>query len=338
VSGIEPGRVLVTGATGFVGTELVPRLVAGGWEVHALARASSDRSPLDGVRVTWHTGDVTDADAVRRALAAAGPDAAVVHGAALISYRTRDREEQQRVNLGGTAHVVDACRAEGARRLLLVSSVVAVGHSPDARSVLDEDAVWNGADSGCDYMITKRRAEELALAAADELDVLAVNPGAIFGGAHGRSNTTTFLKRIAAGRAGPAAPPGSLSAVGLRDVAGGIVLALERGVRGRRYLLTERNATHAELFELVASAVGARAPRRTAPRPLWSAVVGAASLADRVRPLELATPQALRLLGLHFRFDSSRARTELGWEPEPFEEVLARSAAELRGDGRAGTR
>lgn len=323
-------RVLITGGTGFVGSALARLLASEGRDVHVLARATSDRAPLADLPVTWHTGSLEDAESVARAVSAAGAGAgagaAVVHAAAVISYRTRDRELQRRVNVGGTRTVLDACRRAGTARVVHVSSVVAVGAAPDAESALDEDATWNGAAMRCDYADTKREAEELALAAADELDLVAVLPGAIFGPAPVPSNTTRFLQRIARGALGPACPPGSLSVVGVDDVALGIRAALDRGARGRRYLLTDGNLTHRELFARAAAELGAPGPRLTLPPALWSLAVAGSALVDRVKPLELATPQSLRLLGLHFRFDASRARRELAWSPRPFDEVLRETA------------
>jgi dihydroflavonol-4-reductase len=330
-------RVLVTGATGFVGAALCRELVKRGHEVDAFARASSERSVLGGVPVHWREGDLRQAESVERAVAdlCARSDGAapwVVHSGAVISYRTSDRDLQRAVNVGGTRHVIDACRTHPVGRVLHVSSVVAVGAARGGET-LDEDAEFDGARLHSDYTDTKRAAEEIALGAAGELDVVAVNPGAIFGtGARG-PNTLKFLRKLARGMPMPFVPPGALSVVGVDDVVDGIVLALERGARGRRYLLTERAYESLDLFQLAARELGVRAPCRTAPRGVWNALELGARAVDPFVQLELFTPTAMRMLGANFRFGSDRARRELGWRPRPFVEVLRGTIAWLRARG-----
>ncbi|MCZ6596316.1 MAG: NAD-dependent epimerase/dehydratase family protein [Planctomycetota bacterium] len=307
--------ILVTGATGFVGTAVVRRLVRHGHPVHGLARRTSDKGRLEGLGVRWHEGDLLEPATIERALAdfraaarEEGRSARVVHCAALISYRTGDAELARCVNVEGTRVVLDACQKHGIERVVHVSSVVAVGTSRRGDQELDEDAAFNGAELYCDYVTTKRAAEDFALSVSRQLDVVVVNPGAIFGPAPDGSNTARFLVRIAEGRIGSMAPPGSVAVVGIDDVAEGIRLALERGRRGRRYLLTESNLRHLELLAMAAGELGVRPIRRTVPTPIWRALVVGAGLWDRVRPSGELTPQALRLLGVHFRFDSRRAR------------------------------
>jgi len=322
------GPVLVTGATGFVGGELVRLLLERGFEVHAFARTRPERSALP---IVWHTGDLVDAKAVDAAIGAARPRW-VVHSAALISYATRDKARAQASNVEGTRHVLEACKRHRVARLCFVSSVVAVGPSPDGRK-LDESSPFTGAGLDCDYMHTKRAAEELVLAAANELDVVVVNPGAVFGPAERKSNTVNFLRQLAAGKRPIAAPPGSIALVGVRDTAEGILLALERGRRGERYLLVERSCSTRELFSLMGAALGQSGVRRTIPRWIWPLLVGAARVLDRIRPIELAPPQALVMLGQRLEFDNRKAREELGWKPRPFEEVLRETIAVLRERG-----
>jgi len=323
--------LLITGASGFLGGAVARLALRQGYDVHALARPTSDRSELGG-DVTWHSGDLTDEVSVDHAVRAVreladerGRRARVVHAAAVISYRTRDAELQRRVNVDGTRTMVAAAQRSGVARLLHVSSVVAVGWSRAAGEVLDETAAFNGAELGVDYVTTKRAAEECVLGA--DLDVVVVNPGAIFGPNPRAGNSSRFLEAVRSRRTGPFAPPGGLSAVGIEDAARGCLLALELGRRGRRYLLTESYRDAVDLFREVAAAFGVRPVRSAAPRALWRAAELAARAVDRVRPLELTTPQALRILGIRFCFDAARARAELGWRPRPFSEVLREAVA-----------
>ncbi len=323
------GVVLLTGATGFLGAVLATRLAERGERLHAVRRANSDERALAGLDVAWHVADLADGPAVERAVAAAAAEARdrgvelrVAHSGALISYRTRDREAQRLANIEGTRHVVEACVRHGASRLLHVSSIVAVAHSPSGE-LLDESAAFNGADLGVDYVTTKRAAEELALAAAARLDVVAVCPGAIFGPTTRASNSAELMRRIAAGRGPSLAPPGGTSVLGVEDAAEGCVLALERGRRGERYVLAERALSHFELMSAVAAHAGARPPRRRVSRALWPALRGTVALVDAVLPRRLVTPQALTMLALSWNLDAARARRELGWSPRPFPDVLA---------------
>ncbi len=330
--------VLVTGGTGLIGSELSRALVQRGHVVHVLARSTSDRSALDGVPITWHLGQLEDPATLARAVTAvckSGERPWVAHCAAVISYRTRDAELLRRMNVEGTRALLEACRRHPIRRLLHMSSVVAVGQT-GADEVRDEDLAFNGAALRCGYVDTKRAAEELALESAGELDVVVVSPGAVFGPDAREGNSLRFLRLLARGRLRPFAPPGSLSVVGVEDVAAGCALALERGRRGRRYLLVESVHSGLELCALAAEALGAKAPRWNAPRAVWDALVVCAGTVDRVRPLDFLTPQSLRMLGAHFRFHAERARSELGWSPRPFAEVLRRTVAELKARGRLG--
>jgi dihydroflavonol-4-reductase len=324
--------VFLTGATGFVGVELARELHARGHELYVFARRSADRAQLAGIPVRWRDGDLRDAAALEAALAdvcARRREPWVVHNAAVISYRTRDRELQRAANVEGTRNVVEACRRQRVGRLLHVSSVVAVGQAP-AGGLIDERAEYNLAPVRCDYADTKRAAEELALGAAADVDVIAVNPGAIFGVGARVPNTLKFLQQLAHGPRLVFTPPGSLSVVGVRDVVLGCLAALERGRRGERYLLVESAWTAFDAFSLAARLLGAPRPLASAPRPLWSALELGLRGVDLLAPLDLLTPQSARMLGVHFRCDSGKARSELGWSAEPFESVLVDVIARLR--------
>lgn len=330
-------HLFLTGATGFLGVELCRMYAQEGRVLHALARSSADRGPLQGLAIQWHDGDLTEAASIQRAMSAAAGTAGpagldVIHSGALISYATRDRALQEAINVEGTRHMLAAAARVRARRFLHVSSVVAIGPSRDGRE-LDERSGYSGAGIDCDYMRTKYEAEQLALAAASAMDVVITNPGAVFGPSHRKSNTVRFLREVAEGRAPFVAPPGSVAVVGVRDTALGLMLALERGRRGERYLLVERCLPTLELFRCICRALGAEGPRVAVPRTLWPALVLGARLVDAVRPLQLTPPQALVMLGQQLEFSSRKAREELGWKPEPFEAVLSATIESLRARG-----
>lgn len=337
---MSPRLIFVTGATGFLCGEVVRRLVARGDEVHALARRTADTSTLAGLDVTWHPGDLTDRASIERAAWKMAERSFalrrpwdLIHGGALISYKTADVEVSRAINVDGTRHVLEAARGSGVSRIVHVSSVVAVGACRGAHDVLDETSEFNLADCGVAYVTTKRAAEELALSMARELDVVVVNPGAIFGPVERKSNTARFIRRVAQGKGPVAAPPGTISVLGIEDAADGTIRALDRGVRGERYLLVESWIRTYDLFTLVARLVGRRGPKVVVPRFTWPVLLVAARILDRLRPMDLAPPQGLVLLARDLRFDASKARRELGWAPRPFEHVLASTVESLRARG-----
>ncbi len=319
--------VLLSGATGFLGAEIARKLAARGHAVHALARPNAERAALAGLDVHWHAGDLCDPVSIERAFAsvcAVDERPWIVHAGALISYQSRDSALAREVNIEGTRHMLDAALRHPVGRLLHVSSVVAVGPAQRGET-LDEDSAYHGDELRCDYMTTKRRAEELALEAATKLDLVVVNPGAIFGASERSSNTQRVVHMIERGHTGPLpvllAPPGLQSVVGLDDCAEGCVLALDSGRRGRRYLLVESVWSHRDLIAMVAKKCGRRAPLAI-PRWIWSFAEAGSTLLDGRVKSEFFTPQTLRLARVRFSASGDRARRELGWRPRSFEQVI----------------
>jgi dihydroflavonol-4-reductase len=332
--------VLVTGGSGFVGAEVVRRLGARGQAVYVVSRPSTDRSVLRGAPVHWLEADLLDERALRQAFESAAAAAGargvpldVVHLAACISYRRADREMLWRINVEGTRRVLAACLAVRVRRLCHVSSVVALGPVAHADQELDDYGPLAPQALASAYARTKAEAEALVLAAGDALDAVVASPAVVFGLSGSASNSLYFLRRVLRGTLGPLSPPGSISVVGQADAAQGILAVLERGVRGRRYLLSESAWRLHELLALACRLAGRAPPLGVVSRPLWRALVSAAALADRVVPSQRATPEALALLGLHVRVRARRARAELGWAPRPFAEVLGELIASLRAGG-----
>ncbi|RYX78202.1 NAD-dependent epimerase/dehydratase family protein, partial [bacterium] len=167
-------KVLVTGATGFLGGWLVKRLLAEGLEVRIIKRANSSLEELEGLKLDLVDGDVTDKESLIRA--ARGVDT-VFHLAGVIGYSRSQRAAMERVNVEGTRNVIDACEANGVRKLVHLSSVVAIGAGFD-KTPLTETSPYNVAHLKLGYFDTKHDAELLIQEAvrAGRVDAVMINP------------------------------------------------------------------------------------------------------------------------------------------------------------------
>lgn len=321
-------RVLVTGGTGQIGSEVARQLVARGDEVRCLVRDPSRARLLDGVPVELCAGDVTDPDSLEPA--AAGCEA-VVHLAGVVSYWRPRRAMQEAVNVGGTRNVIEAAVAAGARRLLLTSSMATLGYV-EGDGEGDEDTAYNWGPFDLGYMESKKAAEELVLG-EDRIEGLAVNPGIVFGARDLHRNGGRMLIALSEGGP-PAYPCGATTCANLRDVAAGHLLALDRGRAGRRYVLGGTTGSFGEIFEKVAAVVGQEPPRRMAgPGAMW--LYGA--LSELGAAFRKAEPPATRALSVissrNRRYSSARAVAELGYHPAPLEEGIAACLEWYRAEG-----
>jgi dihydroflavonol-4-reductase len=311
-------RVLVTGASGFVGSWVARELLARGHAVRALVRATSKMDNLSGLALERVEGDVLDRAAMERALA--GCDG-LVHTAGLVSLLPADAARAMAVNAGGTEVVRSAARAAGVKRAVLTSSTAVMGGSSVPR-VADENTPGNVAELGIDYFISKLRAEQVAMGFAERgLPVCAVRPGYALGpGDVYRSGATTVLS--VARRSLTTYVRGGTSFCDVRDVARGHAAALERGVPGEAYILGGHNLEMDEFMRAVARAAGVPPPRRVPYAVAWAAAAGA-ELAGLLGKRGRISRQLIRASGLYSFVNSARAMAELGYAIRPFAETLA---------------
>jgi dihydroflavonol-4-reductase len=272
-------------------------------------------------------GDILDAGAVERAID--GCDA-VFHLAAVYSYARSDASAMRTVNVDGTRTVLDIA----ARRSVPVvhtSSCATCG--PVRGRAATEDDAPPAYELAVPYKRTKLDGERLALrAAAEGHRVVIVNPTTPVGPGDRRPTPTGKMVRdVAQGRARAYLARGVLNIVDVRDVAAGQLLAFERGVSGRRYLLGGENLTMREIFAHVARAAGRPAPRVPVPWPLAYAVARIADAALRPfgREPQLLNLDEVRLARLPMPFDDSRARRELGHRSRPGAQALGLAADAL---------
>jgi dihydroflavonol-4-reductase len=313
-------RVLVTGATGFLGMHLCHRLVADGHDVTALHRPTSDVADLPALGVRLVVGDIADDDAVRQAVS--GQDV-VVHAAAHIAYWRGYRAEHRRVNVDGTRIVAEAYRKRGAGRLVLVSSVAAIGIPGPGDGPADENFPFNLASSGLNYHISKRQAEEAVRQEMGRgLDAVIVNPGTIFGPARRGYRGGEMIEKVR-GRGVVPYFIGGINAVHVDDVVDGILRATSGGESGERYILGGENVSYRRIVELATAEFG----QRSVAIPVPPFVTGAASaLMEPVGSLTGRRPPLTRDTHLCSRreqyYCSEKARAAFGYVARPFTRVV----------------
>ncbi|HTK74579.1 MAG TPA: NAD-dependent epimerase/dehydratase family protein [Gemmataceae bacterium] len=310
-------RVAITGATGFVGFHVARRLAAAGADVAALVRPSADRGRLVAAGVHCVEGSLEEPASL---LQLARGREFLFHVAGAVDFGG-DWQRLREVNVEGTRSVLAAARAAGVRRLVHTSSIVAVGATRSPR-LLDETYAWNLGPMRVPYVTTKRQAEELALAANGKLEVVVVNPGCVVGpDDFAGSEFGTLCRRFWRGRL-PICFGGGNNFVDVRDVAGGMLQAAERGRPGERYLLTGTNRSMTAFFGELARASGRTIPRLRLPTALAPVVAAFGEKFARRGPPALTAPQA-RVLPYFMYFSCAKARRELGYEPRPLRATLA---------------
>jgi dihydroflavonol-4-reductase len=308
-------NILVTGATGFVGANLAAALVARGDVVRVLRRARSSLVALEGLAVEHVVGDVTDSEAVARAVA--GCDV-VFHIAAVSAYWRSRREQIYRVNVEGTRVVMAACLRASVPRVVHTSSAAAVGIAP-RDTLADEYTPFDTLSATFPYAHSKRLAEDAVREfVAQGLNAVIVNPATVFGAGDHYLNSGRIVIEYGRGRI-PFVPPGGMCVVDVDAVVQGHLLAAERGCAGERYILGGENLSHRQVAAVVAEVAGVRAPRLVLPAWLLAPAAVAVDAFNWISPWPPSlSGEQVRLSSVHFFFDSSKAVRELGYPLMPF--------------------
>lgn len=311
--------VLVTGGTGAVGAPIVAQLLAGGANVRCLVRdAMAAERVLPGADLV--SGEIEDAAAVTRAMS--GCDT-VFHAAGIPEQWTRDPGVFDRVNRGGTAQVLAAMQADGARRLLHVSTQDTFDLTADPM----DETMPSRDPHPSRYEASKIAAQQLVdRAVAEGLNARSIHPCAVYGpGAAKPTGMTALLWVLRLGKV-PALLPGGLPVVYNGDVAAGAILALEKGAAGSQYILGESYQTLRQMAE----AVHARFPEAPIPKemPLWLArtMTGLGEPIGKLFGIKpMLSKGELSTLMRTGRPSAAKARRELGWTAIPFAEGLERT-------------
>lgn len=326
-------RAMLTGATGFVGGNLLEVLLEAGYQVRCLVRNLDEaRKILPWKDVELVVGDVRDFDSVSRCAAGCN---VVFHTAADYRLWVPDPENMYATNVGGTRNVLRAAHERGAERVVHTSSVGALGIPRDG-SPGTEDTPVELRDLVGHYKRSKFLAEQEALEYAKKgLDVVIVNPSTPVGPKDRKPTPTgRIIVDFLRGRM-PAYVDTGLNLIHVRDVARGHVLALERGIRGEKYILGNENLTLKQILELLARISGLPAPKFRLPRgPILVLAYLNEALSRWITHRDPFIPlDGVKMAAKKMFFDSSKAIRELGLPQTPVVEALREGVEWFRDNG-----
>lgn len=324
-------KVLVTGANGFLGHWVVKALADMDLDVHALVRPKSDVSELDGITCKHVHGDVTDLDSLKSAFTDVDT---VFHLAGVIGYKPSDRLLMEKVNVTGTANVIEAIKIKNVKKLVHLSSVVAVGAGFSSHEVLNEDSAFNVAHLNLGYHETKYQAEVLVHNAfkRGEIDTVILNPSTIYGAADAKKGSRSSQVKVARGEF-KFYTSGGVNICAAEDAVEGILRAWKTGRSGERYILAGENITIKKLFELIAKAGGVPAP--TIKVPNW-AMHALGFVGDSLQKFGIegtfSSENAWTTTLFHW-YDSKKAQKELGINFKSAESAINNSVQWMKEHG-----
>lgn len=322
----QDSLVLVTGATGFVGSYLIRLLLQKGYKVRGLRRASSSLAFLDEVaeQVEWAEADVCDLGALEDAFQGVTH---VFHCAAMVSFHPKDARKMIKINVEGTKNVVNLCIDFGVKRLVHVSSIAALGRTAN-RPHLDENCKWVESKQNSRYAQSKYAAEmEVQRSIAEGLSAAIVSPSVIVGSKDWEEGMSGFFKKIDAGL--KFCPSGGSGFVDVRDVVQFMVQLMESDISGERYILNSDNLSHRQFFGMIATELGVAPPPVTVGPFLAEVAWRVEWLKEKILgTTPLATKESARASVTNFTYGNEKSRSVFGFEYRPIGQTIRDTAAQ----------
>ena len=254
--------VLVTGGTGFIGAYIIQELITKGYSVKALHRRNNfpfyiSKETLS--KVEWIQGDILDVVTLENAMENVD---AIIHSAAIVSFDKKLREQMYRINVEGTANVVNLALEKNIKRLIHISSVAAIGRTAKGQTV-DEEKKWVTSSLNTHYAISKQKSEmEVWRAMAEGLSAVIVNPSTVLGFGNWNSSSTAIFKNIYHGFSWYS--EGENGFVDVKDVAEVAVALIDTEITGQRFILNGDNWPFRKLFNSIADQFKKPQPHRLA--------------------------------------------------------------------------
>ncbi len=319
-------RVLVTGATGFIGYNLVRRLIEQGHHVRTLVRNKTQCSYLEDLLVELFPGDITNPPSIKEAVRGCN---IVYHLAGIPDMRNKYRERLFKVHVEGTRNLMKAALEEGVEKVVHTSTIGAIGASPHERPI-DELWKYNLGNLNIAYFDTKHQAEREAISFSKlGLPVVIVNPSYVLGPYDFKPSSGIIIVRFAQSARARAYLPKGLNIIDVDDVVNGHIAASERGRIGERYILSGHNLTYKRFLTMLADATGL--PRPMIKIPYWVAYLWA--LGSSIRSRKENRSHQIKALRYYWYYDNAKATRELGFRTTNIETTIQKTVAWFRKRG-----
>ena len=255
--------ILVTGGTGFLGAYIIKHLVLKGYSVRAIKRANSSLPffiPPDILaKVEWVTGDILDVISLEDAM---NEIDAVIHSAGKVSFAGNERDELFKINVEGTANVVNTALEKNIRRFIHISSVASLGRTSNGETV-DEEREWQDSKINTNYAISKHKGElEVWRAMGEGLEGCVINPSTILGFGNWNSSSCAIFKTVY--NEFPYYTNGVNGFVYVEDVARATIQLLESDINFERFIVNGENWSFRQLFNSIADGFNKQHPGKNA--------------------------------------------------------------------------
>jgi len=324
--------ILVTGGTGLVGSHLLYELAVKNEKLRATIRPSSDINQVKKVfgyysdkaeadrlfnRINWVTADINDIPSLNLAFENISQ---VYHSAALVSFDPSMESQMRKINIEGTANIVNLCISKNISKLCYVSSIAAIGSNQN-NSKLDETSKWNPEENHNDYAISKYGAEiEVWRSTQEGIDAVIVNPGVIIGPGFWNSGSGKIFSKIDKGL--DYHFPKTTGFVGVQDVVKSMIALMNSTIKNEQFIIVSENLSFESVFKETAHYMGKSEPTKQLKK--WMITLGwiFQKIGSWFGGNRQITRDSINGLYEETYFDNSKIKQELDFKFTPMNEVL----------------
>lgn len=312
--------ILVTGGTGLVGSHLLEQLISSGKKVRAIRRKSSQNifSENFSEKIEWVEGDVLDITSLKDAMQGVEQ---VYHCAGVVSFSPNEKNNIMKVNVDGTANMVNIALENKIKKMVQVSSMAALGRT-EHQQLIDENTQWEESKLNSNYAISKRLGEmEMWRGMTEGLNGVIVNPSVILGAGDWANGALRFFGRVKKGM--PFYSTHTTGFVDVRDVAKTMIALMESNISNERFIITAENWSYQQLFNEIADNFGMKRPS-VKISPLLSSL---AWRLEKIRKMitggtPLVTRETARTVLNSFLYSNAKIKNALNYEFIPMKQTI----------------